>query len=850
MDWFGGKSKDQRETEKLAAEARRLIEMRHFQADSDVKSWIIDLLVEVCAESDLCLASIIAEPLGDTVWRLLEREAFLYTLPDTEPDSLKEGVKVRDKLRHVSTVLSREAHYLAVWRDAIKALLLRIVGALPVNVLCDPAPDGSVEPVSVLYPVTPLYELVDTLPLVLTQIMGTLCAPDLVEMGLFQAFGYSVDKRLCLASGIAWEDRWRSKRKVQLPIEKLGMSPADLVTLYLTDTLFHSVFCVSVPIPIPPELRFEHMHIVGGTGHGKTQLLQYLIMDDLHRALSENLSLVVIDPDGTLIKTITSTDYFGPYLHADRCIVIDPSETQFPVALNLFDIPETYGDTRTREAIENNTIELFEYFFDALLGSELTGKQSTLFRYLAILLMHIPNGNIHTLRELMENGAKYKPYMETLTGSARVFFETRFFAPDLKATKTQVLSRLWGVLSSRALDRILSSTTNSIDFDAALQSGMMIFVHTSQDYLGAEGSRIFARLIVALLGQALLRRTSIKAEDRTPVHIYIDEADGVVDHTLVRLLAQARKYKAAITLAHQHLDQLSSSDRAGILTNTSIKLCGGISVKDAAVLAPEMRTSTSFLLNQKKSERVSHFALYAKNITPSAMTFRVPLGYAENCDKLSHADYADLIAGSRERCGAVVTDEVTAQVAALPPLVPSHTEPALIPTTPPPEPIYKKVGGGGARHSEIERLIAESAEAVGFRTSLEETVLDGDGRIDVILRRADLTIACEVSVTTTREHEYLNVTKCHRFGANRVWVVAASERHRLSLERFIVPKLTDAEKTKTSFLTPETVIVEIGKLAGGVLTERLVKGWKVSAGGTAASDRARRVLMGGYMGEL
>jgi hypothetical protein len=166
-----------------------------------------------------------------------------------------------------------------------------------------------------------------------------------------------------------------------------------------------------------------------------------------------------------------------------------------------------------------------------------------------------------------------------------------------------------------------------------------------------------------------------------------------------------------------------------------------------------------------------------------------------------------------------------------------------------PEPIYKKVGGGGARHSEIERLIAESAEAIGFRSSLEETVLDGDGRIDVVLRRADLTIACEVSVTTTREHEYLNVTKCHRFGATEVWVVAASERHRLSLERFIVPKLTDVEREKTSFLTPEMVVIEIGKLAGDALTEKVVKGWKVSAGGTAVSDRARRVLMGGYLGE-
>lgn len=126
----------------------------------------------------------------------------------------------------------------------------------------------------------------------------------------------------------------------------------------------------------------------------------------------------------------------------------------------------------------------------------------------------------------------------------------------------------------------------------------------------------------------------------------------------------------------------------------------------------------------------------------------------------------------------------------------------------------------------------------------------GAGRIDVILRRADLIIACEVSVTTTREHEYLNVTKCHRSGAHKTWVVAASERHRASLERFIASKLTETERQKTSFLTLDMVVIELEKLSGAAVSERVVKGWKVSATNTEVSDRARRVLMEGYLGEL
>jgi hypothetical protein len=33
------------------------------------------------------------------------------------------------------------------------------------------------------------------------------------------------------------------------------------------------------PFSFPPEARFEHTHIVGGSGHGKTEMLKTMILD-------------------------------------------------------------------------------------------------------------------------------------------------------------------------------------------------------------------------------------------------------------------------------------------------------------------------------------------------------------------------------------------------------------------------------------------------------------------------------------------------------------------------------------------------------------------------------------------
>lgn len=52
--------------------------------------------------------------------------------------------------------------------------------------------------------------------------------------------------------------------------------------------------------------------------------------------------------------------------------------------------------------ILNSAVAFHEYMLGALLGAELTQKQGVIFRYLARLIMVIPDATIHTLRELFQ----------------------------------------------------------------------------------------------------------------------------------------------------------------------------------------------------------------------------------------------------------------------------------------------------------------------------------------------------------------------------------------------------------------------------------------------------------------
>ena len=76
----------------------------------------------------------------------------------------------------------------------------------------------------------------------------------------------------------------------------------EIIDAYLGNTPFASFVETAVPFGIPFKSRFEHTHIVGGSGHGKTQLLEQMILKDLDKLAEGKGSVIVIDSQGDLIR--------------------------------------------------------------------------------------------------------------------------------------------------------------------------------------------------------------------------------------------------------------------------------------------------------------------------------------------------------------------------------------------------------------------------------------------------------------------------------------------------------------------------------------------------------------------
>jgi hypothetical protein len=584
----------------------------------------VDLVDSVVAEAIVRAQRRPAEPLRlamcEAVWRLLYEEPVIVGMPQ-QPDfkhlSLPDLHALRTLLIVKQRVLGDPDTYVDIWREKAIRILEGLLGYFP------PYAFESSDSSSAQFTV-PLIDLCPDAAEAIERTMGTMYDDDVVRAGLFDLVRHRLDDNLCRASGLTREEALRGRALV-LPTAAKNKTGYEIVSSYLSGTPFPRLFLADIPFSIPDAARFEHTHIIAGSGHGKTQLLQHFMTHDLRA--EKPPALVVIDSQGDMIAKLQRL--------VPDAILIDPRNAP---QLNVFDINQDrlkqYGPAM-REQVLNGIIDLYDYLFGSLLGAELTQKQSVFFRYCLRLLLALPeqkgrNATIIDLLNLMEQPAPYLKAVDVLPPIQQRFFQNDklgFFSPAFKQTKEQISYRLSAILENDTFARMLSAPTNEIDMFTALNSGKVVLVNTAKDYLKAERSSFLGRLFISLTMNAAFERAALAQEDRYPAFLYIDEASEYFDDNIDDLLIQARKFNLGLVFSHQYLDQCTPALRASIAANTAVKMAGGVSDRDARAMAADMRTTPEFILAQRKDAGSSQFACSIRG--QSAVSLMVPFGTLE-----------------------------------------------------------------------------------------------------------------------------------------------------------------------------------------------------------------------------
>ena len=572
------------------------------------------------------LTTCIHELIVSEGWCALPREPLAGTQPTRS--ALWE---TEDRLHRTARILADFDNTMEAVANLLATMLAPIIEQVPAVLLASAPGQRDIRFETVLV------DTLDDTARIVEHMIQLPFVPELDDETTLDGLKARLQHNLILASGGTPDDPRALEKATRFPTKASGIAPRGLIETYLGGTPLIGLFTVPVPLVIPQATRFEHQHIVAGSGHGKTQTLQHFILRDLDAVAAGKASIVVIDSQSDLIDTIAGLAVFAPDGPlADRLVLIDPTDVEWPVALNLFDFGLERIDQYSpldRERLINGVLELYDFVLGSLLDAGMTQKQSVIFRYITRLLLHIPHATIHTFRELLEDGglARYRRYIDQLSGSARAFFETEFETREFVSTRRQVLRRLYDILENQTFERMFSHPRSKLDLFTEMNAGKVILINTSKDLLKENGTEIFGRFFIAMIAQAAQERAVLPKGERLPTFVYIDEANDYFDRTIGVILSQARKQNVGLLLAHQFLGQLDTRLYEAVAANTAIKFAGGVSAKDARTLSGDLRTDAGFIERQDKLS----FAAMVRGTTKRAVSIAIEPGQMEARPRLS-----------------------------------------------------------------------------------------------------------------------------------------------------------------------------------------------------------------------
>jgi len=226
-------------------------------------------------------------------------------------------------------------------------------------------------------------------------------------------------------------------------------------------------------------------------------------------------------------------------------------------------LPSMPKDPREAEILYTNTIDNISSVFSTVLGDGgFTGKQSTLFQFVAMLIC-AAGGNIRDMKLLLEKDGieKYKQYIPKLPHDAREFFKPmgQFTHPKQYAdTKQELFWRLDKLLSRTAFARMFTQE-KTIDFFSLLDSPRCIVVDTDKPLMGS-GVELFGRTILSMILSAAQRRLTQPAHKRLDTFVYVDEANEYIKHdeNIEEAINKARKLRVSFTFSHPSPDDIKN----------------------------------------------------------------------------------------------------------------------------------------------------------------------------------------------------------------------------------------------------------------------------------------------------
>ena len=372
--------------------------------------------------------------------------------------------------------------------------------------------------------------------------------------------------------------------------------------------------------------RRKHVYIIGKTGAGKSTLIANMAIDDIRK----DRGIGIIDPHGDLSEIIL--DYI-PKRRVNDVVYLEPFDIERPFALNVLEV----RNKQQKELVASGIVSIFNKLYKDSWGPRL----EYILRNVILTLLETPNATLVDVLNLLSNTSYRKKVVTQLKDPVLKNFWEHEFArmPDrLKAEAiSPIQNKVGQFVTSRMIRNILGKAKSSIDLESIMNEGKILILNLSQGKLGEDSAALLGAMIITQIQLAAMNRSFVKEEERRDFFLYVDEFQNFATSSFVKILSEARKYRLALTLANQYIEQLDLEVQKAIFGNVGSLVSFVVGARDAHLLTFEFAEiySENDLVSLGKYETVLKLSIDGMTSAPfPATTLPLPALKNENKEKI------------------------------------------------------------------------------------------------------------------------------------------------------------------------------------------------------------------------
>ncbi len=349
---------------------------------------------------------------------------------------------------------------------------------------------------------------------------------------------------------------------------------------------------------IKVEDRARHVYIIGKTGMGKSTILENMAVQDIQHGEG----IAFIDPHGGTAEKLL--DYIPPERMKD-VIYMAPHDLEFPVAFNIM---ENLGKDKNY-LVANGLIATFKKIWPDVWSA----RMEYILNNVLLALLEYPDSTILGVNRMLADVNYRQAVVDNITdASVKSFWVDEFanYTERMAAESVPAIQNKIGQFTSNPLIRnIVGQPKSTFDLRDVMDNKKILIMNLSKGRVGEINANLLGGMLITKIYLAAMSRADKNAaelRDLPSLYFYVDEFQSFVNETFADILSEARKYKLALTMAHQYIEQMPEEVRDAVFGNVGTTIANRVGPLDAEIL--EKLFTPTFLIEDIVS--LGRFQMY------------------------------------------------------------------------------------------------------------------------------------------------------------------------------------------------------------------------------------------------